>query len=359
MPHEFPHGIGAYRFHKCRCDVCREAQRETYVRYEERIAQDPVRLAARRARLRSAYSKNAERNREYARKWDAKNREKSRNRHALYNVQNRDYIGSKGKQRYEARKQSVDVKRSGRWSVAEDAIATRNDLTVLEIAILLQRSYMSVSKRRSLLSGGSGKRTDHLTKIRDKAEKCGAAWTAAEDQMIISGGVAGIEDLAVTLVRSYGSVVRRRQYLMALTPGPGQEGIYMEIVERSHEGQTSKEIQSALNVSAVTIICARRWGGFDGYKRRTARQLRNVENAIAGIREARERERESRICEWLSTAQDWDALLVVATEWNVTPKTARGFLKKYGCPTPDGRLLGMGGKRCGTACECGRHSAVK
>jgi hypothetical protein len=68
-----------------------------------------------------------------------------------YRQRNRDYLA--GQQRKWRRKmQGIPAPRSGiRWTPEDDAVVTRDDITLVEMCFILGRSYDSVSARRCRL----------------------------------------------------------------------------------------------------------------------------------------------------------------------------------------------------------------
>jgi hypothetical protein len=111
----------------------------------------------RRAYMLARYHKNkqnpgvAAKLSERASDWARRNPDSPRR----YRVENRDYISAKRKQRAERYKKMIPRPRSGKWTPAEDGIALRDDISVIEIACILQRSYTAVVAHRRHLKNRS------------------------------------------------------------------------------------------------------------------------------------------------------------------------------------------------------------
>lgn len=108
-------------------------------------------IAARRQYWRERYLANAEsiadRRREQYARYEAENRPARK----AWRDANRSYL-SKSKNRHHHLMQSlVSDPRTEPWTTAEEEIALREDLSVKEKCVILQRSYKSVLRRRSHL----------------------------------------------------------------------------------------------------------------------------------------------------------------------------------------------------------------
>lgn len=200
MP-DFKHGA-AYSNHGCRCDVCRKWQSEKSRKYRERNrelirqrraanseknaentrrwrasnperarenrdrwnANNPEKIYAIRKRSRQ---RNADQRRAYNLQWYDRNRERSRavrheyyknnsehicNRTNKYSRRNRRYCSESKRQWYAKRRDQIPSTRNySPWQSWEDAIVLRDDISMTEIACMLQRSYTAVKSRRSVL----------------------------------------------------------------------------------------------------------------------------------------------------------------------------------------------------------------
>lgn len=120
-----------YRQHCCRCVRCRLWNSTTWRRYR---SGDPDRIAARDL------------------EWRKLNREAETKRQREYQLTHRDEVIQRHR-RYRARMRSATAGAShhGRYSPVEDAIIMRNDISTLEKACMLDRTYGSVQSRRYYL----------------------------------------------------------------------------------------------------------------------------------------------------------------------------------------------------------------
>lgn len=62
-------------------------------------------------------------------------------------ARNKSYVLRQRRKRRDKLKGLVDSPRTGLWSAAEDAIALRDDISGVEKAVMLQRSYQAVGSR--------------------------------------------------------------------------------------------------------------------------------------------------------------------------------------------------------------------
>jgi hypothetical protein len=133
----------------------------------ELLTQDEIRIRTNQ-RQSERYYENLEENRRKAREWGRKwNRdnpdkvaeknqkhydpEKQAQAWKSWADRNRPYIQSQDAKSYEKKKSLVQNPRTGRWTDHEIAILLRTDITVKEMACILQRSYFSVRGKRALL----------------------------------------------------------------------------------------------------------------------------------------------------------------------------------------------------------------
>lgn len=110
--HDFKHGRRGWEYHGCRCHTC-----ETVAR-ARRQEQQPA--------------------------------------HRAYLKRNRKELNRLTRKNYHKKQSATSPSRGwSRWTSAEDVVAARTDITVLEIASVLGRSYASVKKRRRQLSAAA------------------------------------------------------------------------------------------------------------------------------------------------------------------------------------------------------------
>lgn len=154
--HEFAHGRTGYKYHRCRCDTCRNAMRER--RHRQRVNAlsraryaDPVVARKSREKCRVWHASNTDTRREYHRAYREANRSRVSESARTYRERNRDYLKSLYRDRYSALR-SIPAPRKGKaWSQEEDQLVARKDVTVKELAYILGRSYKSVIERRRCL----------------------------------------------------------------------------------------------------------------------------------------------------------------------------------------------------------------
>lgn len=130
ISHTFSHGTWTgYNYHKCRCAECCQKERDWSTEY---------------------YWRDHDRSLEQKRRSDERLRPERRRRDADPERRRSRYMSARQK-RIEA---SVPVTRKGAWSPHERALVLRDDLTILEIAYMLQRTPATVSAQRSWLRNG-------------------------------------------------------------------------------------------------------------------------------------------------------------------------------------------------------------
>lgn len=209
--HSFEHGqSNSYEYHGCRCKDCSLAESERARQYRISNA-DYVREGKRRyyeknrreilEHMREYRTANREqiletKNRHYDtnrdrinkkrrkdylsnrkvilarnRKYHAANREKIKHQHANYYAINREacrnqhrkyrlahpsyHVGQDRKKR-ERRKSIPAPRHKSPWTAADDVIILRNDISYIEMAYLLGRTYKAVDKRRQKLRNRIG-----------------------------------------------------------------------------------------------------------------------------------------------------------------------------------------------------------
>lgn len=129
IPHDFSHdAYNGYRYHGCRCQTCSDAHR---------------------AICRERYWKTRDRQLELKREHRSKNIERYRTREQ---VKRSTPEALATRMRRDTRMKAIPVTRQRYWTEIECQIVLRSDITVIEMAYILQRSYRSVvAKRQHLL----------------------------------------------------------------------------------------------------------------------------------------------------------------------------------------------------------------
>jgi hypothetical protein len=90
-----------------------------------------------------------------------------------------------------------------RWTPDDDATVLRDDIELVEMCVLLKRSFQTIRVRRSRLL----RELDTLPTPRGNTK-----WTDADDAMVVRDDIK-IADLCRLLGRSWQSVTRRRRHL--------------------------------------------------------------------------------------------------------------------------------------------------
>jgi hypothetical protein len=146
VPCDFTHGtLSGYNYHRCRCDLCREAKREYDRAYRE--ANRDYFAEYERARREADRERIAERRRD----WHDANREHVAEYHRDWYDRNR-YSHSVKNARRRAKRARIPGPRNGLpWTLAEDATVLRDDITIVEMCYLTGHSYGSVTGRRRRL----------------------------------------------------------------------------------------------------------------------------------------------------------------------------------------------------------------
>lgn len=153
--HEFMHGRNGYDYHGCRCDICLGAMAARNLR---RYYKNPE---LHLERMHGYYLRNRTRKIEYARDYELANvdfvRERKRERYIRTRgdvldrcrVYRNSPAGQRTKDRKRAKQDRIPKPNHGHpWTEAETWFALRDDLTVVEIAYQLGRSYQAVTSRR-------------------------------------------------------------------------------------------------------------------------------------------------------------------------------------------------------------------
>lgn len=147
VPHEFNHGRTGYQYHRCRCDVCADAERE----YQQRD-----------------YEQRLEYKRQYKREYQKRDYVREQQRGYQREYQQRDYVreqrrqykrehqrgyhetpsGYRARERNAHRDAVADKGRRGPWTDAEVKVLMSNlHLPQREIGCLLGRSRVSVNSK--------------------------------------------------------------------------------------------------------------------------------------------------------------------------------------------------------------------
>jgi len=133
-PDAIPHGTASgYSYHKCRCATCRQFKRS-----EWKLAQaaDPDGASLRR---HESYLRNRDRALSSNSAWRSRNKTVIR----AANVRNRN--------RYQSVTKRVAYAHGNRWTPNDDEVIRRADITTMEAAIILGRTYTAVTSRRYAL----------------------------------------------------------------------------------------------------------------------------------------------------------------------------------------------------------------
>ena len=139
------HGTNSGYKGGCRCADCRGAHAAEQKAYHERRRNDPEYVAKQREYKRRSNAKQpsqAERSRAYDASPRGRDVRSARNSRA-------DLRASVAQHRSVLQSATLPAKRSGApWTPEDDIAVTRADLTVLEAALLPQRTWLAVSQRR-------------------------------------------------------------------------------------------------------------------------------------------------------------------------------------------------------------------
>lgn len=143
---------GAYQYHGCRCDECTAGNNA-----RSKVWRDRNREKA-NASQRRRWAKNPDYFHAKSRRFREKHPEAAHRRFVRWKTENVDYYrkrhrDSSRKRRTLTRNQPGLV--TGRYNSTEDAIVMRDDLSLMQIAFMLGRTYRSVSSRRHSLRKAS------------------------------------------------------------------------------------------------------------------------------------------------------------------------------------------------------------
>ncbi len=176
IPHNFAHGNSGYTYHSCRCDLCEAGYRDKRERHREAARQkrqgDPeaARQVSReyyRLNKKQILKKNREHRRAHREKYlqdqrartalmSKEDRERRRAQNRDYHERNSGYIADR-RSKYCERLKRIPAPRNGsRWTAAEDSIVLRDEVSIIEQAYMLGRSYRAVAARRFLLDNPEG-----------------------------------------------------------------------------------------------------------------------------------------------------------------------------------------------------------
>jgi hypothetical protein len=143
VPHRFTHGVSGYNHHLCPCSVCiwamRDYQKQQYANNRHR------RIASSRA----WGQRNPEKVRAYGRERLISKHDHIRAVQKDYYARNRDYCKKQTAERSRRLQNTIPAPRSGEpWTPEQQAIVTRDDITLVEMCYLTGRSYSAVVSRR-------------------------------------------------------------------------------------------------------------------------------------------------------------------------------------------------------------------
>lgn len=245
--HAFKHGLHAYRYHKCRCDICTDAKNHSQrqdrsknrdkwrERYERSRARQGIKALSSpgtvRAQRRASYERNREKIRAAEKERHQQDPEKTRARNRAYyharrgNPEYRTRIAARRdlsparrakNAKHQQKRKSITVKKVGPWTPEEDALLLQDDWTLIEMALKLGRSYGSVNARRFALRHGLRMRPP----LPDGSKNY-TRWSTDEDELVVQG--IPLAELADRLGRSRQAinlrryVLRRRGYVITPT----------------------------------------------------------------------------------------------------------------------------------------------
>jgi hypothetical protein len=112
---------------------------------------NPEKLREYAVRSRAWKRDNYEKVRETRRRWNEANSEYYREYSREWYRANSEYVRETNSRYQQSRKAIAAARSYNRWTPAEDAIVMRNDITVMEISHMLQRSFASVNSRRQII----------------------------------------------------------------------------------------------------------------------------------------------------------------------------------------------------------------
>jgi hypothetical protein len=160
-------------------------------------------------------------NPEYVREQQRRSYERDRERRAqdqrAYRERNGDYVAKRNRRRWLHLKEIPAPRNGTRWTPAEDAIVTRDDISHIEMCYMTGRSYGAVGSRRQALRDRRAEATRrHQRRLRLKeipVPRNGTRWTPAEDAIVTRDDISIVEMCYMT-GRSYGAVNTRRWKVM-------------------------------------------------------------------------------------------------------------------------------------------------
>lgn len=148
-PHEHAHGTtSGWAYHGCRCVEC-EAVHYAYHRAADKERYGPARLARNRAYFRRRRAEDPE--------WaqlshGGVDKARATERARRYRQSNPDLVRTSQARLLAKAPDRLGATSATRWTPSEDAIISRSDLTLVEMATMTRRSYSAVSQRRHKLS---------------------------------------------------------------------------------------------------------------------------------------------------------------------------------------------------------------
>ncbi len=160
MSYSYWNPDGATQYRERNRERIRKYNREYYQRNRERILEQARSYYGhnRESIIERQYNygrRHREQKREYDREYFQQNRDRITHRMCQYSYgyqqRNSDYLKRRRARNYLSRKKIPTPRKYARWTLAEDVIVMRDDITVLEICYMLGRSYAAISSRRKQL----------------------------------------------------------------------------------------------------------------------------------------------------------------------------------------------------------------
>lgn len=137
------------------CGVLKDASgfyRDPKGRYETRCLECNRERCVKRKRRPEVRERELERDREYNRnRRSEESKERHREARRAYRERNREYLRQHGAEYRKRMYSDIPRPHNGPWTATEDAIVSRQDITLIEMCYMLGRSYGSVQSRRGAL----------------------------------------------------------------------------------------------------------------------------------------------------------------------------------------------------------------
>lgn len=184
-PCGFTHGSTGYEYHRCRCDICTVAHRNTARKYR-RMYVDTYAAIAARARAKQTDEQRAART-QASQEWHERN----------------PRARAQSSKRKRARDARLPVRRRGPWTPEDRATIMRDDMSMVEIAAMIGRSVVAVTSMRQSIREG---------RIPVDSPGGHRPYTPDEDAVIMRRDLSRAEKAAL-IGRSVHSVIHRITYL--------------------------------------------------------------------------------------------------------------------------------------------------